>query len=62
MTPTRPIMIRAGFLAYRSIADFFGVQYNQSPQPTDPISVTRDEFIAAYEAARRRRRAGTFRP
>jgi hypothetical protein len=43
------LTIRAGFLALRSIADFFAVKYNPNPKPTDPISVTRAEFDAAYE-------------
>jgi hypothetical protein len=41
--------IRAGFLALRSIADFFGVVHNASPKPTDPISVSRAEFDAAWD-------------
>src|SRR5260221_6178923 len=35
--------IRAGFLALRSIADFFGVAHDANPKPTDPISVSRAE-------------------
>ncbi|MHB8627150.1 MAG: hypothetical protein ACYDBJ_17555 [Aggregatilineales bacterium] len=38
------LTIRAGFLALRQIADFFGIEYNANPQPTDPISVQREEF------------------
>jgi hypothetical protein len=43
------LTIRAGFLALRSIADFFGVHYNPNPKPTDPISVSRAEFDAACD-------------
>src|SRR5579859_2221441 len=41
--------IRAGYLALRSIADFFGVVHNANPKPTDPISVSRAEFDAAWD-------------
>jgi hypothetical protein len=43
------LTIRAGFLALRSIADFFGVAYDPNPEPTDPISISRAEFDAACE-------------
>jgi hypothetical protein len=43
------LTIRAGYLALRDIADFFGVQYTRAPKSTDPISVRRDEFDAALE-------------
>jgi hypothetical protein len=36
--------IRAGYLALRSIAQFFGIPFDQDPRPDDPISITRDEF------------------
>lgn len=38
------LTIRAGFLALRQICDFFGIEYNANPQPTDSISVQREEF------------------
>ena len=41
------LCIRAGYLALREIADFFGIPYDPDPDPTDPISVTREEFDAA---------------
>jgi hypothetical protein len=41
------LCIRAGFLALRYISDFFGIKYNPNPAPTDPISVTREEYDAA---------------
>jgi hypothetical protein len=43
------LTIRAGFLALRSIADFFEVRYDHNPRPTDPISVRREEFEAALD-------------
>jgi hypothetical protein len=44
------LCIRAGYLALRRIADFFGIPYDPDPRPDDPISVTREE----YDAVRRR--------
>jgi len=38
------LTLRAGWLALQEIATFFGIQFNQTPQPTDPISVTHFEF------------------
>lgn len=44
------LVIRAGVVALRHIADVFGVPYNPDPQfPADPISVTQAEFDAAYD-------------
>jgi hypothetical protein len=43
------LCIRAGYLALREIAKFFGISYDPHPDPTDPISVTREEFDAACE-------------
>jgi hypothetical protein len=43
------LCIRAGYLALRSISDFFNVTYNPDPRPYDPISVTRAEFDAACD-------------
>jgi hypothetical protein len=41
------LTLRAGYLALRRIASFFGIAYDSEPAPTDPISITRDEFDAA---------------
>jgi len=50
-TPSDPraqLCIRAGFLALRSIADFFRFPYPPDPHyPAQPISVSRAEFDAA---------------
>jgi len=43
------LCIRAGFLALRYICDFFNIKYNPNPAPTDPISISREEFDAACE-------------
>jgi hypothetical protein len=43
------LTIRAGFLALRRIADFFRIEYDPNPQPTDPISIARFEFDQAYD-------------
>jgi hypothetical protein len=43
------LCIRAGYLALRSIADSFGISYDADPAPSDPISITRQEFDAVYD-------------
>lgn len=43
------LCIRAGYLALRRIADFFRIQYDPAPKLGDPISVTREEWDAAYD-------------
>ncbi len=43
------LCIRAGYLALGYIASFFRIDYNPNPAPTDPISITREEFDAAYD-------------
>ncbi len=48
-TPDPEYMIRAGYLALRHIADFFSIPNDPNPEPTDPISVTRQEYDAAYD-------------
>lgn len=50
--PRRPepeLCIRAGYLALRSIADFFRIGYNPNPKYGDPIRLTKEQFYAAYE-------------
>jgi hypothetical protein len=47
--PQVDLCIRAGYLALRRIADFFEIEYNPQPRTTDPISIARDEFDAAYD-------------
>jgi len=48
-TPAPGLCIRAGFLALREIADFFGFDHDPDPSPDDPISVAHEEFIEIYE-------------
>jgi hypothetical protein len=47
--PQADLCIRAGYLALRSIADFFAITYDPDPDPADPISITRQEFDAVYD-------------
>ena len=48
--PTSILVIRAGTLALRHIADFFRLPYNPDPHfPEDPIGVTREQFEAAAD-------------
>ncbi len=48
-TPEPGLCIRAGFLALREIADFYGFDHDPDPSPADPISVARDEFMQVYD-------------
>lgn len=41
--------IRAGYLALRRIAGFFGIPYDPDPKQGDPVTVTRHEFDEAYD-------------
>jgi hypothetical protein len=48
------LMIRAGYLALRRIADYFGIVYDPNPSPTDATSIDRarfDEALSVLEAA-----------
>ncbi|MHB1488852.1 MAG: hypothetical protein ACYCS7_11270 [Acidimicrobiales bacterium] len=47
--PEAQVCIRAGSLALRSIADFYGIPHDPDPAPTDPISITRDEYDQACD-------------
>ena len=38
------LCVRSGFLALRGIASAYGIQFDSDPAPTDPISITRDEY------------------
>ena len=46
------VSIRAGYIALRSIGDFFRMDYPKEPQPTDLISIDRHEFDLAYDKMR----------
>lgn len=48
--PQADLCIRAGYLALRSVAEAFGVQYNPSPAwPDETISIHRAEYDAVYD-------------
>ena len=47
--PEAQVAIRAGWLALRRIADFFGIEYDPDPSQGDPISVGRAEFDAVLD-------------
>jgi hypothetical protein len=38
------LLIRTGYLCLRRLAVFYGISFDAAPAPTDPISITRDEF------------------
>lgn len=48
--PQAELCIRAGYLCLRRIARLFSIPCKSDPSPTDPISVTRAEFDAVYDA------------
>ncbi len=47
--PEAGICVRAGFFALRAIADYYGIPYDPDPQPGDPISITKEEFLQACD-------------
>ena len=47
--PQAEICLRSGYLALHALADFFLMDYDPSPHPGDPISISRAEFDAAYD-------------
>ncbi|MDQ6927864.1 MAG: hypothetical protein M3159_04285 [Actinomycetota bacterium] len=47
--PDAELLIRAGYISLRRVADFFGVPYDPDPQPGDPITIAREEFDDAYD-------------
>jgi hypothetical protein len=48
--PQADLCIRAGYLALRHVADYFGIRHNPAPRfPDEPISVTRPEFDDACD-------------
>jgi len=53
-SPNAALCIRAGYLALRSISDYFGVPYDPDPHyPEIQISVTRNEFEDALDTLAR---------
>lgn len=47
--PSEDLCLRAGYLALRRIAGFFGVTYKEDATADDPISITKEEFMEACE-------------
>lgn len=44
------LTIRAGYVSLRRIADYFGnIPHDPDPAPTDPISISREEFDYVYD-------------
>ena len=48
-SPPAELCIRSGYMALREIADFYAIPYDPDPAPTDPISISRDEYDAVYD-------------
>ena len=46
------VCVRSGYIALRRIADFFGIEFDPDPAPSDPISITRGEFDQAVARLR----------
>lgn len=44
------LIVRTGYLCLRRIADYFGIPYDPDPAPDAPISVSRAEFDAMWDA------------
>jgi len=48
--PRAELCIRAGYICLQRIASVFDIPYDPDPSPSDPISVSRAEYDAVYEA------------
>lgn len=49
-SPAAQLAIRAGYIALRQIVDYYEIPYPKQPSyPTDPISVSREEFEQALD-------------
>jgi hypothetical protein len=51
--PEAELCIRAGYLCLRRIAAAFSIPFNENPAPTDPITVSKAEYDAVYDALRK---------
>jgi hypothetical protein len=47
--PEAGICVRAGFFALRAVADYYSLPFDDDPAPTDPISISKDEFFEACD-------------
>jgi len=50
--PQAGMCVRGGFLALDAVAGYYGVPFDDDPAPTDPISISRDEFEEACDKLR----------
>lgn len=48
--PSAALCLRSGFLCLREVAAQFLIQFNPSPQPDDPIRVSRSEFDECWNS------------
>lgn len=48
--PQPALCIRSGYLSLTAVARHFGHDVPTHPSPTDPVSVTKEEFMEAYES------------
>jgi hypothetical protein len=48
-SPAAELCIRSGYLALRTIGAFYGIPYDPDPAPSDPISVSREEYDEVYD-------------
>jgi len=49
LEPRAALMIRTGTLSLREIADYFGIEHDPAPSPTDPVAVSRAELLDVYD-------------
>lgn len=47
--PEAELCLRAGYLSLRRIASYFEIPFDTDPDPDADVSVTREEFLEAYE-------------
>jgi len=47
--PQAGVCVRGGFFSLRAVAGYFDLPFDPDPLPTDPISITRDEFFEACD-------------
>jgi len=47
--PEAQLCIRTGYLSLRRICDFYGLDYDDDPSPSDPISISREEYDAVFD-------------
>jgi hypothetical protein len=50
VAPQAGLTIRAGYIALRRLAAFFGADFDWDPAPSDPITIAREEYDQVYDA------------